>query len=176
MNNKSKRIVLVGLLAALGYVSLYFIRIPIIPQASFLRLDIKDTFIAIGGILLGPAYAFIGAIGVSFLQMLSVSEYGIIEFIMNTISVSSFSIPIAFCVNKNYVSSRLLIGLLIGSVSMVTVMLLWNCLITPLYMGVSREAVIDMLIPVFLPFNAIKATINSLMIFCLSFVTRRFWK
>ena len=37
-------------------------------------------------------------------------------------------------------------------------MLLWNYLITPIYMGMDREEiVVPMLIPVFLPFNLVKA-------------------
>ena len=51
-------------------------------------------------------------------------------------------------------------GLATGVVSMTAAMLLWNYFITPLYMGAPREAVAAMLLPVFLPFNAIKATIN----------------
>jgi hypothetical protein len=44
---------------------------------------------------------------------------------------------------------------------MIGVMLLWNWLITPLYMGVTREAVAGMLLPVFFPFNLLKACLNS---------------
>ena len=44
---------------------------------------------------------------------------------------------------------------------MIGVMLLWNWLITPLYMGVPRPVVVSMLVPVFLPFNALKAGFNS---------------
>ena len=40
-------------------------------------------------------------------------------------------------------------------------MLLWNWLITPLYMGYPRSAVEAMLIPYFLPFNALKAGLNT---------------
>ena len=40
-------------------------------------------------------------------------------------------------------------------------MLLWNWLITPLYMGYPREAVAAMLVPVFLPFNLLTAGLNS---------------
>ena len=55
-------------------------------------------------------------------------------------------------------------GLLLGSVVMVVTMLLWNWLITPLYMGVSREAVEGLLLPAFLPFNALKAGLNSALV------------
>jgi len=40
-------------------------------------------------------------------------------------------------------------------------MLLWNYLITPLYMGVPREAIAKMLLPAFLPFNLLKGGLNA---------------
>ena len=40
-------------------------------------------------------------------------------------------------------------------------MILWNYLVTPLYMGVPREVVASMILPVFLPFNAIKCGLNT---------------
>ena len=46
---------------------------------------------------------------------------------------------------------------------MVLVMLLWNYLITPIYMGYPREAVVELLIPAFLPFNLIKGGLNVAM-------------
>ena len=44
---------------------------------------------------------------------------------------------------------------------MVLVMLLWNYLITPIYMGYPREAVVELLIPAFLPFNLMKGGLNA---------------
>ena len=41
------------------------------------------------------------------------------------------------------------------------VMLLWNYLVTPLYMGCSREDVAELLIPAFLPFNLLKGGMNT---------------
>ena len=57
-----------------------------------------------------------------------------------------------------------MIALLAGSLSMICVMLLWNWLISPLYMHVPRPAVEAMLLPVFLPFNALKAGLNSALV------------
>ena len=39
--------------------------------------------------------------------------------------------------------------------------MLWNYLIAPLYMGYPREAVVELLIPAFLPFNLIKGGLNA---------------
>ena len=47
-------------------------------------------------------------------------------------------------------------------------MLLWNYLITPIYMGMDREEiVVPMLIPVFLPFNLVKGGLNMALILLL---------
>ena len=44
---------------------------------------------------------------------------------------------------------------------MTLAMLLWNYLITPIYMGYPREAVAELLLPVFLPFNLVKGGLNT---------------
>lgn len=164
---QTRKIAITGLMIALAYVSLYIIRVPIIPSASFLRFDIKDVFIAIIGLLFGPLYAFAGAACVSFLQMFSVSEYGLIGLAMNILSVSAFTVPLAYIYNKTDTNKGILIGLVIGCISMIIAMMLWNYLITPLYMGVTREVVKGMLLPIFLPFNIIKSSINAIVTFLL---------
>lgn len=162
-----RKIALSSLLVALAYISLFMIRIPIIPSASFLRFDIKDVFIAIIGLLYGPLYAFIGAVSVSLLQMVSVSEYGLIGLAMNVLSVSAFTVPLAFVYRRKHKQSGIILGLLLGCILMIVVMLLWNYLIAPIYMGVTRDVVKNMLLPVFLPFNAIKSIANGVITFVL---------
>ena len=58
-------------------------------------------------------------------------------------------------------------GLAAGCAVMVSAMLLWNYLITPLYMGYPREAVAELLLPAFLPFNLLKSGLNSGITFLL---------
>ena len=43
---------------------------------------------------------------------------------------------------------------------MTALMLLWNYLVTPIYQGMPRSAIADMLVPVFLPFNLVKGGMN----------------
>lgn len=164
-HNQVKRNATMGLLVALAYASLYVVRVPIIPSAPFLRFDVKDVFIAIGGLIFGPYYALIGAVCVSVLQMFSVSEYGLIGLLMNVISVSAFTVPTAFVYKKVQNTKGLISGLALSCISMTAVMLLWNYLVTPLYMGVSREVVQGMILPAFLPFNLIKSTVNAMITF-----------
>lgn len=166
--NKQKNtraIALMGILIAISYASLYLIRFPLISSAPFLRFDIKDVFITIGGLILGPAYAFAGGIVVSILQIFTVSEYGIVGLIMNLLSVSAFVLPVSIICYKKKSTKALLLGLIFSCITMTITMLAWNFLISPLYMGVSRDIIKDMLLPVFLPFNAIKSVINAILIF-----------
>ena len=40
-------------------------------------------------------------------------------------------------------------------------MLLWNYFIAPFYMGYPREAIAELLLPAFLPFNLLKGGLNT---------------
>ena len=62
---------------------------------------------------------------------------------------------------KKHTKSGAVLGLSLGVVCLVVVMLLWNYLITPLYMtGFSRADVAAMLPTLFLPFNLAKGGMN----------------
>jgi len=40
-------------------------------------------------------------------------------------------------------------------------MMVWNYMIAPIYMGYPREAIVELLLPAFLPFNLIKGGLNA---------------
>lgn len=158
MDNKTKRLTTVGMLCALAYVAVVFGRIPVI---LFLKYDPKDVIIAIGGLIFGPLTSFTVALLVSLIEMFTISDNGILGCIMNVISSCSFACTAAFLYKKRHKLSGAIIGLLCGWACMVAAMMLWNYLITPIYMGVPREEVAKMLIPAFLPFNLIKGGLNA---------------
>jgi len=164
MFSKAKKITMVGMFCAVAYAAMVFGRVPVV---LFLKYDPKDVIIAIGGFLMGPAYAFVISAIVSFVEMLSVSETGPIGCIMNIISSCSFACTAAFVYKKKHDMKGAVAGLLCGLVTMVVVMLLWNYYITPIYMGYPREAVKELLLPAFLPFNLIKGGINMAVTFLL---------
>ena len=159
----TKKIVLLAMLAAIAYMLAALIHIPLIPAAPFLSYEPKDVIITIGGFLMGPLAAVVIPLVVAALEMVTVSSTGIIGCIMNFIASAFFCCTAAFVYKKKHDIVGAVLGLLLGSVAMVGVMLLWNWLITPLYMGVPRASVTAMLLPVFLPFNALKAGFNSAM-------------
>jgi len=158
MNSKTRKITTVGMLCALAYVVVVVGRIPLV---LFLKYDPKDVIIAIGGLIFGPLTSFLASLIVSFVEMITISDNGVIGFIMNIISSCSFACTAAFIYQKRRKLSGAIIGLLCGWGTMIIVMMLWNYLVTPIYMGYPREAVVKLLLPAFLPFNLIKGGLNA---------------
>ena len=160
MQNKSalRKMILIAMLAAIAYLIVSLVRIPVV---LFLKYEPKDVVITIGGFILGPMASLVISAVVSLLEMVTVSDTGPIGCLMNFLSTCSFACTAALIYNKRRTINGAVVGLLAGSVAMIAVMLLWNWLITPLYMGAPRETVEAMLLPVFLPFNALKAGLNS---------------
>lgn len=153
-----KKLVLMAMLAAFAYMIMALVRIPVV---LFLKYEPKDVIITIGGFLLGPMASFIISALVSLIEMVTVSETGPIGCLMNLISTCSFACVAAFIYKKQHTLKGAIAGLAAGSLFMVLIMLLWNWLITPLYMGVERSTVEGLLLPAFLPFNLLKAGLNS---------------
>lgn len=160
MNEKTKKITMIGMLCAVSYLVMIVGRVPLVPAVSFLKYDPKDVIIVIGGFIFGPMVSLLISLIVSVVEMLSVSETGIIGLIMNVIATCSFACVAAFVYKKKHTMSGAILGLGLGTICMTAVMLLWNYFITPIYMGYPREAVAELLLPAFLPFNLIKGGIN----------------
>lgn len=158
MKIQTKKTAAIGMFCALAYAAAAAGRIPIV---LFLKYDPKDIIIAVSGFLYGPLTAFTVALAASFAEMITVSETGILGFMMNVISSSCFACTAALIYKRKHTLYGAAAGLLCGWGCMVSGMLLWNCLVAPIYMGYPREAVVKLLLPVFLPFNLIKGGLNA---------------
>ena len=163
-SDKIKKMVLLAMLAAISYMVVSLVRIPVV---LFLKYEPKDVVITIGGFLFGPMTSFIISLVVSLLEMFTISETGPIGCLMNLLSTCSFACTAALIYKKQHNLKGAVSGLLLGSVFMVAAMLLWNWLITPWYMNIPRQEVQPMLIPMFLPFNLLKAGLNSALVLAL---------
>lgn len=153
-----KKLTVLAMLCAVAYVIVALVRIPVV---MFLKYEPKDVIITFGGFLYGPLAALLVTTVVSFIEMLTVSTTGWIGLVMNILSTAAFSCTAAIVYRKKHTLSGAVIGLLLGSIAMTVVMLLWNYVLTPLYMGMARADVAAMLVPVFLPFNLLKSGLNS---------------
>lgn len=156
--DKTKKLTTTGMLCALAYTAVVFGRVPLV---LFLKYDPKDVIIVIGGLIFGPLTAFTITIIVSIVQMLTISGTGLFGCIMNMISSCSFACTTAFIYQKKRRLSGAMLGLLCGVGCQAAVMMLWNYLIAPIYMGYPREAVAELLLPAFLPFNLVKGGLNA---------------
>jgi riboflavin transporter FmnP len=84
-------------------------------------------------------------------------------------------VVVSSCIYRvNHTRKGALIGLLGGTLSMGVVMMIANHFVTPLFMGVPTAVVDAMLLPVILPFNLVKAGINSTVTFALYKTVSRF--
>ena len=156
-----KEIACIGMFCALAYAVMALSKLIPVNIAGFLNLDFKDVIIAICGFLFGPIPAVIVSVIVSLIETFTISTTGLIGLLMNVISTCAFVVPAAIFYRAKRRFSGAVIGLIIGLFCMTAVMILWNWLITPLYMGIEREEIVSMLLPVFLPFNLIKGAMNA---------------
>ena len=153
---------MIGMLSALAFVLTCLGNLIPIKVAGFLDYDPKDIIIVIAGFILGPISAIIITIITALLELVTISTTGIIGFVMNVISSAFFAVTASLIYQKKRTLSGAIIGLICGVVAMCLAMMLWNYLITPLYMaGTSREMIAKMLPTVFLPFNLVKGSANA---------------
>ena len=160
MNEKTRTLTLSAMLCAVAYLLTMVGRIPI-TSVDFLKYDPKDVILALGGFIMGPMQAFLMSMVVSLVEMVTISDTGIIGCFMNVLSTCAFVCTAATIYRRHRTLKGAVVGLGMGALLMTGVMLLWNYCITPIYMGYPRQAVAAMLLPIFLPFNLVKSIINA---------------
>ena len=158
---KARDLTILALLAAVSYVVMYLSKLIPIHILGFLSFDLKDVIICIAGFLFGPLAAAGVSVVVSLIEMVTVGSTGLWGLLMNVLSTCAFVCAAAYFYQRNKTIKNAVIGLVVGVLLMTAVMLVWNWLITPIYMGQPREFVATLLIPYFLPFNLIKGGINA---------------
>ena len=156
--NSVKKMVTLAMFSAIAYLMVNLIRIPVV---LFLKYEPKDIIIVMSGFIYGPLSAFTVSAIVSVLELITISETGIIGLIMNILSSCSFACVASGIYKVKRTLKGAIAGLVCGAVALCAVMLLWNYLITPLYMEIPRAAVAKMLLPAFLPFNLLKGILNG---------------
>ena len=158
MNSKTKRLTLIGMLCALAVLAVALIRIPVV---LFLKYEPKDVVIVLGGLMMGPLSAAVISVISSVIEMLTISDTGPWGLLMNVMASCAYACTAAVIYKKKRTANGAVAGLLCGTAAMAATMLLWNYLVTPIYMGTPREVVAGMLLPTFLPFNLVKGGLNT---------------
>ncbi len=159
-----KRLTITAMLTALGIILIYF-NISLFPHAApHLKYDAGDIPILIITFIYGPVYGIISTLIISAYQALFLSADGWFGGLMHVLATCALLIPagVAYKIKRTRLSA--VIGLAIGSVSMVIVMIFFNYFLIPIFYGMPREAVVAIM-PWTILFNLIKAVLNSLITF-----------
>lgn len=156
------RLTTVALLSALAVV-IGLWRFPIFAAAPFLTVDFADVPIVLVTLLFGPLPGLGALFCVSAIQAFMLGGSGIIGFIMHMIASGTmlFVVWAVWRTRRNMLT--LVLGLIAGTLAMAVVMIPLNYLLTPLYTGAPVEAITQLLLPVLIPFNLIKAASNCLL-------------
>ena len=158
-SERIKSLCSMAMLTAIAIVADILIRIPNI--GGFLTYEPKDVVLTIGGFIFGPVAGILMALVVCLIEMVTISTTGIIGFVMNFLASGVFIGDASVIYFKKKNLSRAIIGLVASTLSLIVVMLLWNYIMTPIFFGMPREAVLGMFLPLLIPFNAIKGALNS---------------
>ncbi|MEA5004236.1 MAG: ECF transporter S component [Christensenella sp.] len=172
LENKSKpklttrNITSLAIMAALSIVLVYMVRIPMF--LPFLEYDPADIPIFITAFAFGPVAGLILTVIVSVLQGLTVSaSSGIIGIVMHILATGSFVLVAGNIYRRSKTRKNAIVALITGVGVWTVMMILWNIIITPIFMNVPREQVLTLIVPAILPFNLVKAGINATITFVL---------
>lgn len=162
-NSKIKKYVVLAMFAALSFASLFVLHIGGI--GGFLSFDVKDAIILVASMIINPFQGIVISLVVSLIEMFAISSTQFWGFLMNFISTAVFaavgSSTYKYAPKIKKTMTGAVIGLFASVVITTAVMIPLNLIITPIYTKLPISAIASMIIPLLLPFNALKAIINA---------------
>ncbi len=161
-----KKSVVLAMFAALSFASLFVLHIGGI--GGFLSLDVKDAIIMVASMIFGPLAGVIISLLVSFIEMFVMSTTQFWGFLMNFFSTAIFvsvgSSIYRYAPKIKKTMTGAVVGLFASVVCTTAAMIPLNLLITPIYTHMPVSAIAAMIIPLLLPFNALKTLINAAIV------------
>ncbi len=162
-SSKIKQITTMGILMAISIILVVSpLRFPW-PVAPFLVYEPGDVPILIGGFVFGPIAGVVLTVITSIVQALTVAQDGIFGCIMHILATSSLVGVSALIYSRKKTFKRAVLGCAVGSIAMTVVMGILNLALDPFFYGMTLDAVIKLMIPAILPFNFMKAALNSIV-------------
>ncbi len=156
----TKQLVTMALMCAIGAM-LSFVEFPLVPAAPFLKYDASLVPAMVCGFAYGPAAGIaVGTIGAIIHGIMLADLTGCI---MNILVVFGFILPAALVYKRSRTYKFAIAGLALGIAGALVMALIGNLTLTPLYMGVPLEAVVEMIIPILIPFNLVKGALNAVL-------------
>lgn len=165
MSPKTKKLTTIAMLTAISAVLITLVHFPLFPAAPFLQYDPADVAILIGTFAFGPLAGIGITVVASAIQAFLLGGDGIYGFLMHVIASGTLALVAGLIYQAMHNRTGGLIALLAGTLAMGITMMVANHFITPYFMGAPTEMVDAMLLSVILPFNLLKAGINSIVTF-----------
>lgn len=163
-SEKTVRMVKMAMLVAISMVLVAVIHIPF-PPAPFLVYDPADIPIFIGTFAFGPGVGLLITLVACLFQSLMFGSGGPIGFTMHLFATGGFVLVAGLLYRRRKTRKNAVLALIAGVLTMTVTMVIWNVIFTPIFMGTSVKEVLPMLLPIIVPFNLLKAGINSLVTF-----------
>lgn len=156
----TRQLVTMALMCAIS-VLLSFIEFPLLPGVPWLKYDPSAMPALVSGFAFGPGAGLaVGIVSFVIHGILLADFWGTI---MNILVIFGFILP-ATLIYRKFRTFKGAVGGLVLSILASTVMaILGNLVITPLYLGVPVDAVVAMILPILVPFNLIKSTLNAVL-------------
>ena len=158
-----RKMVTLGVLAALSIVFMTVVKFPIIPAAPYLIYEPADVPILVGTFLFGPLSGLAITFVVAAIQATAFSTDGLVGFVMHMLATGTFVIVAGLIYKKFHNIKGAIAALTAGTLSMTVMMVFANLIIQPYFYGVPYDAVKAMVVPALIPFNLIKAGVNSVI-------------
>lgn len=153
-----------AMLVAVSIVSLYVVPLlSFFPSAPFLQYDVADVPVLIGTMLFGPGSGLLILLLVSLIQGITISaSSGWIGILMHFCASGMLVLVSGLVYRKYQTVASLIIGLVLGALAMTGIMIPLNLFFTVRFMGAPYEFVKSLLVPAIIPFNLLKAGLNSI--------------
>lgn len=174
--NRVHRLTLMALLTAIAVVIVLPFNPAIFAGAPYLEYDMADVPILLAAFALGPTAGLEVLAAVSLLQGFLLGGNGIIGAIMHFFATGTLILVAYFIYSRGENTKSMLLGLLGGTLAMAAVMVPLNLIFTVHFFGQPQEIVKAALLPFIIPFNLIKAGLNSLLFFLIYRLLKRILK
>lgn len=156
----TRQLVVMALMCAIS-ILLTFVELPIFPAAPWLKYDPSFVPAMVCGFAFGAGPGL--AVGIVAIALHCMMDGNIWGNLMNVIVICGYVIPAALVYKRNHTMKGAILGLVLSFVAAIILAIIGNVLITPIYAGMPAEAVIAMIVPILLPFNIMKAILNSVL-------------
>jgi riboflavin transporter FmnP len=159
VNRKYLPLVLTAILAAMSFVFELTLAFSY-PPAPFLKLAPGDVPTIVATVLIGPFCGAACALVNSVLFAAVTGEGGPWGILMHFIASGGMAIVIGVLAKR---TRNLVLPMVAGILTRVALMVPFNLLVTPIYLGVPRPTVLSMIVPVIVPFNLAHAGLNTVI-------------